>query len=485
MKVLAGGGSLKILAARSPRNLRSHDAKVLLIDEADGMDVTVEGDPVLLAEKRTMAHPDRKIVVGSTPTIDGVSVIQRLYDESDQRIFEVPCPKCGAFKEILWPDIRWPEGEPAKAAFWCSSCNSMIDERHKPGMVADGEWRAMRPEVKDHVGFRINSTVSLFANANWGLLAQEFLKTKRSGPTEMQVFVNTVEGRVWKRSLDSLDKSALIARGENFSLERIPQEVLAISAGVDVQHDRLEVTICGWSRHTLYVLGHVVIWGSTLQDTTWAELDALLRRGGNTRTDGCSASMPRRSTAAALARGRRAARNRSIIFAHRGFRAGFMQSKGKGGPQRVWRPAAKKDGGVRLFIVGVDQIKTEIMERLAAEPFIDTAAVPCRDDQGCGRNPQAIRVSASLTDAWFEQVTAERRFIRYVRNRAVIEFRPIRSGIRNEGLDCLVYAMAARRGARIDFDERALRDGAVAREETKPHEPRKPSFLGGRRPGWL
>jgi phage terminase large subunit GpA-like protein len=99
--------------------------------------------------------------------------------------------------------------------------------------------------------------------------------------------------------------------------------------------------------------------------------------------------------------------------------------------------------------------------------------------------PQAIRVSASLPDAWFEQVTAERRFIHYVRNRAGIEFRPIRSGIRNEGLDCLVYAMAARRGARIDFDERAMRDGGVALEEKKPDGPRKPSFLGGRRTGWL
>ena len=369
--------------------------------------------------------------------------------------------------------------------FGAIPANSMIDERHKPGMVADGEWHAMRSEVKDHVGFRINSTVSLFANANWGLLAQEFLKAKRSGPTEMQVFVNTVEGRVWKQSLDSLTSSALIARGENFSLERIPQEVLAISAGVDVQHDRLEVTICGWSRHTLYVLGHVVIWGSTLQDTTWAELDALLRtrwkhpNGWLLRVDAAAIDSGGTGT------GPESRTQQVYNFCAPRLSRRIFAIKGQGGPQRVWRPAAKKEGGVRLFIVGVDQIKTEIMERLAAEPFIDAAAVPCRDDQGCGRNPQAIRVSASLTDAWFEQVTAERRFIRYVRNRAVIEFRPIRSGIRNEGLDCLVYAMAARRGARIDFDERAMRDGAAAREETKPHEPRKPSFLGGRRPGWL
>jgi phage terminase large subunit GpA-like protein len=95
-KTLAGGGSLKILAARAPRNLRRHDAKKLFVDEADGMEITSEGDPVSLAIKRTLAHPDRKIVIGSTPTDEASSVINRLYQESDQRVFETPCVHCGS-----------------------------------------------------------------------------------------------------------------------------------------------------------------------------------------------------------------------------------------------------------------------------------------------------------------------------------------------------------------------------------------------------
>jgi phage terminase large subunit GpA-like protein len=98
VKTLAGGGSLKILAARSPRNLRRHDAKKLFIDEADGMEVTSEGDPIALAERRTMAHLDRKIVIGSTPTTEAASVIHRAYLGSDQRIYEIPCAHC---KHIL------------------------------------------------------------------------------------------------------------------------------------------------------------------------------------------------------------------------------------------------------------------------------------------------------------------------------------------------------------------------------------------------
>ena len=40
VKTLAGGGSLKILAARSPRNLRRHDARMLFVDECDACETT-------------------------------------------------------------------------------------------------------------------------------------------------------------------------------------------------------------------------------------------------------------------------------------------------------------------------------------------------------------------------------------------------------------------------------------------------------------
>jgi phage terminase large subunit GpA-like protein len=39
-----GGGSLKIVAARAPRNLRRHSVRVLLADEVDAMELPTEGD---------------------------------------------------------------------------------------------------------------------------------------------------------------------------------------------------------------------------------------------------------------------------------------------------------------------------------------------------------------------------------------------------------------------------------------------------------
>src|SRR5439155_2186571 len=96
------GGSLKVVAAKAPRNLRRHTARVLLIDEADAMEVGAEGSPILLAEKRTLSYPDRKLVLGSTPLHEETSHVLRAYAASDQRVYEIPCPACGLHTEILW-----------------------------------------------------------------------------------------------------------------------------------------------------------------------------------------------------------------------------------------------------------------------------------------------------------------------------------------------------------------------------------------------
>jgi phage terminase large subunit GpA-like protein len=76
------GGSLKIAAARSPRNLRRHTARVLIVDEADACEAGIEGNPIRLAERWTLSFPSWKIVIGSTPLYAGTSRVLRAYDQS-------------------------------------------------------------------------------------------------------------------------------------------------------------------------------------------------------------------------------------------------------------------------------------------------------------------------------------------------------------------------------------------------------------------
>ncbi len=271
------GGSLKLVAARSPRNLRRHNARVLLLDEIDAFDIGQEGDPIGLAEMRTLAFRDRKIIAGSTPIFDH-GPISRLYAQSDMRVFEVPCPECGAFSEVTWSAIEWPEGESDKAAWRCPHCKELVAERHKPAMVEAGRWRATARHVKGHAGFKINALVSPHANASWGRLAAEFLQAK-DNPATLQTFVNLTLGEPWRETgADDLDEHELARKREPFGLDVLPPDCLMITAGVDCQDDRLEVVFLGHGKSdSVFILAHRVIWGAIDANDTWLELDDALK----------------------------------------------------------------------------------------------------------------------------------------------------------------------------------------------------------------
>jgi phage terminase large subunit GpA-like protein len=419
------GGSLKIVPAKAPRNLRRHNVRVLLIDEADAMEPGPEGNPLILAERRTLSFANRKIILGSTPTQEDTSNVLRSYAASDQRVFECPCPACGAFTEILWNHIEWQPGKPETAAFRCPHCQALIPETHKGAMMAAGQWRATRPEVTLHAGFRLNALTSPHVNASWGRLATEFLAAKDQ-PDALQVFVNTILAQGWRESSDQIDENALQARAEPWGLSDIPAEVLVVTAGVDVQDDRLEITVLGWSRTEILVLGHVVIWGSPHDNTTWLELDEFLKTtwkhpaGGTLRLD-----------AAVIDSGSGTHTDAVYSFCRPRFNRHIVAGKGVAGA----RPAvtASQAKGGKLFLIGVDSIKAQILTRL---------------DRG-----KSIRFSASLEPEWFLQLCSERRIVRYVRGQPVRRFERI-PGRRAEALDATVYAWAARQIVQVNLDRR-------------------------------
>lgn len=439
------GGSLRVVAARAPRNLRRMTARVLLVDEADGMEITAEGSPVRLAEKRTMSFANRKVIVGSTPTTEDGSTILRLYGQSDMRVYEVPCPSCGGFTEIKWQHIEWDPDRPETAAFRCPHCSALVHERFKAEMVSAGRWRATRPEILGHAGFRISALVSLLPNASWGKLAGEFLQAKDS-LEDLQVFTNTILAEAWREGGDELVEAEIAARAEPFSLEQIPADVLAITAGCDVQDDRIEMTVCGWTRGgDCLVLGHLVIWGVFADDSTLLELDAALRSkfqhplGGEIRIDAACVD---------ASDGGHYARVLSFCAPRSGRK--ILAIKGASGTRPIIVPASKAKRGIgRLWICGVDNIKAGIFGKLAR-----------------GRS---IRFSDQLEPSWFEQLCSERRIVRVVRGQPVRRFER-KPGYRAEALDCLVYNFAARAVVTFNPDDRAdeLREAAAAKPAPSP-----------------
>ncbi|KIQ70554.1 Bacteriophage tail assembly protein [Wenxinia marina DSM 24838] len=274
------GGSLTVVSAHAPRNLRARTARVLFADEIDAYELSAgtEGDPVELAMRRTMTFGNRKIVLASTPVDAETSRIVRAYEQSDMRVFEVPCPSCGTFGEILWKDIRWAADKPETAHWRCPACEAEVADRQKPQMVEQGRWRATRPEVEGHRGYKLTSLTSTLPNATWPRLAAEFLQAKRS-PTTLKPWLNTVLGEPWRGEGDDLDGTDFAALQRPFGLDRIPAEALVLTVGADVQADRIEATFAGWTKDgDVRVLGHETVWGAPTENETWAELDDLSRR---------------------------------------------------------------------------------------------------------------------------------------------------------------------------------------------------------------
>jgi len=189
-RISDNGATLTLIGGGSPRRLRGRTARVAIIDECDALDMLTEGNLVDLCVQRTISFDNRKILVGSTPLHESTSHVTRLYAQSSQNIWEVPCVACGAYAEITWSSIEWKPDKPETAAWRCPHCAELIEHSHKAAMVRKGQWRALNPEVRHHVGFKINSLVSPLANASWGKLAAEFLLAKDDTDT-LRVFINT------------------------------------------------------------------------------------------------------------------------------------------------------------------------------------------------------------------------------------------------------------------------------------------------------
>ena len=471
------GGFLKVVAAKSPRNLRRHNVRVLIEDEVDAFEMTKEGPPDVLAEKRTLSYPNRKIVKGSTPIFTETSAILRAYESSDQRIYECPCPECGEFHEIMWKHIQWNRDEdgrhrPETAYFLCPSCGSVVKERFKTEMVANGRWRALAPHVVGHAGFRLNALISLHANASWPKLVQEFLDAQHV-PELLQVFTNTILGQGWRTGGEAIDEEALREGAEDFSLDLVPEEVLAMTVGVDVQDDRLELGVLGWTEDgQMLTLWTHVIDGRYDDDETWRELDEVYAMrfphalGGTIGFD-----------AMAVDAGSGTHMPHVLKFTIPRLKRRVFAIKGEDGISRpmVVRGTSKQSAG-RLWIVGSDAIKKDLFDRIA---------MTLRREEGVTR--RLVRFSRTLPPHWYEQLASERLVVRYMHGKPIFRFERV-AGRRAEALDQVVYGIAARKLFAVDWDRRRAEvsvkeagpEPVVKRERKK-----RSDWVGAKRGSWL
>jgi phage terminase large subunit GpA-like protein len=296
------GGRLYICGAASPTNLASKPIGDLLLDEVDRYPESAgtEGDPVDLAVKRTATFPTRKIVMTSTPGNEGASRIEDSLLEGDMRHYWVPCPHCGAAQVLIWAQVRWERSQPDTAHYECCHCAERIEQHHLPDMLAEGSWVPMdhdnqagecaycrdkigpgAHEPKDPTNASYHMSALYSPWQNWSEHVSAFLRAK-GDPERLKTWVNTVLGETWRDTFgEGMDHEGLMLRRERYQLE-VPQGVMVLTFGTDVQLDRLETEITGWGiGKESWRIAYVVLMGNpgNLDDQCWNLHDNLIMGG--------------------------------------------------------------------------------------------------------------------------------------------------------------------------------------------------------------
>ncbi|MBU0995803.1 MAG: phage terminase large subunit family protein, partial [Proteobacteria bacterium] len=457
------GGFLSLVGANSARGFRRISVPIVLFDEVDGYPPTAgqEGDQIKLGTKRAEWFWDKKIAIGSTPTTKEMSRVEKSFNESDKRFYFVPCPFCNEFQTIDFNQIKWPKGEPEKAALKCKSCEELIPHSKKRWMIERGEWRPTE-SFNGHAGFFIWAGYSYAPNATWAKIAAEFLESK-DDPERLRTFVNTTLGQTWEEQGDQPDWAELKARSEPYQILTVPEKGLILSAGVDVQDNRLAVVIQAWGRgEETWIVYWCEIYGDPGQSHVWKELDALLNRSFDH-----ASGMKLNIISAAVDSGGHYTQEVYNYCRLRAPRVIAVKGSSQSGRPVVGRPTqqdvtykgAKIKKGVQLWPVGTDTAKSTIYSRLR---------IP---DPG----PGYIHFPVGLPDDFFIQLTAEKQITRYIKGFPKLEWVKMRN--RNEALDCFVYSYAAalRSGlALTDWDSLEM---SISNNQSEKQENEKPRVI--------
>ncbi|MCZ8272004.1 MAG: phage terminase large subunit family protein [Beijerinckiaceae bacterium] len=495
-------GLLVITGANSAVGLRSMPARYLFLDEVDAYPPSAdeEGDPVALAEARTRTFSWRsKVFLASTPTIHGVSRIEREFEASDQQRFFVPCPHCQHRQWLRFERLRWDKGKPETAHYICDACDTPIEEHHKIAMLEDGEWRATA-EATDPgtIGFHLSALYSPVGWMSWAMIARMW-ETSQSSDEAKRSFKNSVLGETRIETGDAPDWLRIYERREDWQIGTVPSGGLFLTAGADVQKDRIEVSIWAWGRDlTSWLVDHIVIDGGPDNPECWSELGSLLDRtwphAHGARLGLAKLGIDTGYEAAAVYSWARAM-GHAQVAPLKGVE-GFNRAAPIVGPTfvDVTEGGKRLCRGARLWTVAVATFKSETYRYLRlARPTDEDILTGARHPAGYVHLPRGLEAE------WIKQLVAEQLIsVKTRRGFQKLEWQKLRE--RNEVLDCRVYARAAAWIAGADrwTDEkwRDLEDqvGPMPEQtlDLKPDAPiaagvlaRAPAIGGKRRSDWL
>lgn len=480
-----------MIGANSPAGFRRITVRVVLFDEVDGYPPTagIEGDQIKLGMGRSETFWNRKIGIGSTPTVKGTSRIEKHWEASSKGYPLLTCPHCGdehirRFKMPKDPievrglplsisTLSWQEGDPSSATWVCPGCGAAIDYSQHRHMLAGLTWLGehwswthrygftFENGFDGRIGFHLWAGYSMSPNATPARIVREYEEAK-SNPEELIVFTNTVLGETWEEEGEEVGTTGLVERKEEYP-NGLPIGVNYLSAGVDVQGDRLEMELVGWGEgEESWSIDYIILPGDPTESGVWDDLSAELKEKYKHES---GATL--RIGAIGIDRGYLTKQVDEFISKFRGAyvwgmngRAGFGRPVVESKQKRVERLRKQRRGNAPREIVGVDDAKLLLYRRL-------------KGVQQPG--PGYCHFGTHCDQEYFDQLTGEKLVTKYVRNGVKLEWKRTRPRV--EVLDCRNYAYAAMLLAEPDLTKKP--------EVETTHGRKKSISIGGSQRGLI
>lgn len=457
---------LHLLGGKAARAYRRITVAVVILDEWSAFDQDIEksGDPMSLAKGRLEGAPYPKFVGGSTPRLKGVCNVETACGDAAGMVrYHIDCPHCGVGHPLIWGGkkvahgMKWTRGQPETVHHVCPHCRKSITQADylKGGEPMQGIWVCERTGKRygadriwrDSKGMPCKPPRTLGVHVwtayspqrAWSDIVTEFenaLKTLEAGQVgPMKTFVNETLGETWELAGERTDEHALQARAEPYKLCTVPKGGLVLTAGVDVQRNRWEITVYAWGRGMeSWVVDVVVIEGNPAVDEEWDAVTLQLQRRYTQEWHGGSLGLSAISidssdqTQSVYNWVAKAQHVLPQLRAIKGDGNESINILGASSLQEInWR-GKKVARGIKLWRVGVDAAKDLLLGQLAIEQ----------------RGPGYVHFSDELPREFFEQLTAEQRVLAKVNGRDA--YRWVKRRPRNEQLDNRNYALHAAYG---------------------------------------
>ncbi|MBF0623023.1 MAG: phage terminase large subunit family protein [Magnetococcales bacterium] len=442
------GGFINVVGANSPTDLSSTPTRIMLLDEVDRYpwDVDGEGNPIILAEKRTSRFKsNKKIVMGSTPTGEGVSHIASHFRQTDQRYYHVPCPYCGGMQPLDFENLSWIEGKSESVRYKCRECEKEIPESYKGMMLENGQWVASQPDLYDGktAGYHLNALyVPLGWDPGWFEILEEHrkaVKEEEAGdPGFLYGFENTVLAKTSKRKGEGRpDREELEKLTELYQNDAadMPSKALKLTMGVDTQNDRLAVVVRAWGPG---MESWLVYWdeliGDPNEDEVWKQLSVLIDRGWE-HPSGQSIQVSSVSIDSGGGRTQAvyeyARLTQPLVAACKGASTYGKPVFGRASDVDVRWDGKVRKGAVKLYQIGTDTAKDIIYQRL--QKTLNSERVSLAG---------VYHFYDGVGSDYFKQLTSEIKVPIYSGRRKQERWTVHPTGARNEALDCEVLALA-------------------------------------------